>query len=114
MDVWLHQILKHIAYELDADITPSFKALTGDGMSETEIKRYLPQVIRLCRNTLQVLERAHQSIKGPIQDEYDRMHDCHSVVGDALRTARQTLEAIVNVTPLEIQNYIYPSVQEVN
>lgn len=111
--IWLRQILKGIAYELTADIIPCFKALVGDGMSETEIKRYLPQVIRLCRNTLQVLERAQQIIKGPIQDEYDRMHDGHSVVGDALRTARQNLEAIVNLTPLEIQNYIYPSVQEV-
>lgn len=111
--VWLRQILKHIAYELDADIIPSFKALTGDGMSKADIKRYLPQVIRLCRYTLQVLDSAQQSIKGSIQDEYDRMRDGQSVVGDALTIARQTLEAIINLTHPEIQNYIYPPVQEV-
>lgn len=112
--VWLRRILKHIAYKLSADIIPSFKALTGDGMSEDDIKRHLPQVMRLCRYTLQVLESAQQSIKGPIQDEYDRMRDGQSVVGDALVIARQTLEAIINLTPPEIQNYIYPPVQEVN
>jgi len=112
--VWLRRILKQIAYKLSADIIPSFKALTGDGMSEDDIKRHLPQVMRLCRYTLLVLESAQQSIKAPIQDEYDRMREGQSVVGDALATARQTLEAIINLTPLEIQNYIYPSVQEVN
>ena len=112
--VWLRRILKRIAYKLSADIIPSFKALTGDGMSEDDIKRHLPQVMRLCWYTLQVLESAQQSIKGPIQNEYDRMRNGQSVVGDALETARQTLEAIINLTPSEIQNYIYPSVQEVN
>ena len=112
--VWLRRILKYIAYELTADIIPSFKALTGDGMSTADIERYLPQVIRRCQYTLQVLENAQLSIKGPIQDEYDRMRSGQSIVGDALATARQTLEAIINLTPLEIQNYIYPSVQEVN
>ena len=112
--VWLRRILKHIAYELGADIIPSFKALTGDGMSEADIKNYLPHVTRLCQYTLQVLESAQQSIKGPIQDEYNRMRDGQSVVGDALRTARQTLEAIINLTSPEIQSYISPSVQEVN
>lgn len=112
--VWLRRILKHIAYELSADIIPSFKALTGDGMSEADIKNYLPHVTRLCQYTLQVLESAQQSIKGPIQDEYDRMRDGQSVVGDALATAQQTLEAIINLTSPEIQSYISPSVQEVN
>lgn len=112
--VWLRQILKGIAYELGADIIPSFKALTGDGMSEADIKNYLPHVIKLSQYALQVLENAQLSIKGPIENEYDRMRDGQSVVGDALATARQTLEAIINLTPPKIQNYIYPSVQEVN
>ena len=104
--VWLRRILKYIAYELSADIIPSFKALIGDGMSGADIKRHLPQVMKLCRYTLQVLESAQQSIKGPIQDEYDRMRGGQSVVGDALATARQTLEAIINLTPPEIKKYI--------
>jgi hypothetical protein len=105
--VWLRQILKHIAYELGSDIIPSFKALIGDGMSGADIKRHLPQVMKLCRYTLQVLESAQQSIKGPIQDEYDRMQQGWSIVGNALEVAKQALEDIVNLTPHEIQRKIY-------
>jgi hypothetical protein len=109
--VWLRRILKHIAYELTADIIPSFKALTGDGMTDADIERYLPQVIKSCQSTLQTLEKAQLNIKGPIQQEYDRMRDGWSIVGSALTVARQALEGIINLTPPEIQSSIYPPVE---
>lgn len=104
--VWLRRILKYIAYELSADIIPSFKALKGDGMSAADIERYLPQVIKLSQYALQALENAQLSIKGPIQNEYDRMQQGWSIVGNALGIARQALEGIINLTPPKIQSQI--------
>jgi hypothetical protein len=105
--VWLRRILKHIAYELSADIAPSYKALKGDGMSDADIALNLPHVNKIIQDTLRVLENAQLSIKGPIQNEYDRMQQGWSIVGDALVIARQALEDIINLTPPKIQSQIY-------
>jgi hypothetical protein len=110
--LWLSRILKIIAYELSASIIPSFKALTGDGMSKADIDRHLTQVERRCMEVLQELERARLNIK-PISREYERMRHGKSVVGDALVHARETLEEIIGLTPPDIQNQICPTVQEV-
>ena len=110
---WLTQILKHTAYELSASIIPSFKALTGDGMTQSQIDQHLPNVERRCQEVLQRLERARQTIKGRIHDEYDRMRHGESVVGDALAHAREMLEEIIDLTPPDIQRYIHHSVEEV-
>ena len=111
--VWLGRILKITAYELTADIIPSFTALTGDGMAQTQVAQHLPYVERRCQEVLQGLERARQTIKGRIQDEYDRMRHGESVVGDALANAREALEEIIDLTPPDIQRQIYPTVLEV-
>ena len=110
---WLTQILKHTAYELSASIIPSFKALTGDGMTQSQIDQHLPNVERRCQEVLQGLERARQTIKGRIHDEYERMQHGESVVGDALAHAREMLEEIIDLGPPEIQQYIYRPVEEV-
>ncbi len=105
--VWLRRILKHIAYELSADIAPSFKALKGDGMSDTDITHNLPRVNKIIQDTLRVLENAQLGIKGPIQNEYDRMQQGWSIVWDALEIARQALEDIIKLTSPEVQRRIY-------
>jgi hypothetical protein len=105
--VWLGRILKHTAYELSASITPSFKALTGDGMTQSQVDQNLPSVERRCQEVLAELERARQAIKGRIHDEYDRIHRGESVVGEALRHAREMLEEIIDLTPPNIQLQIY-------
>jgi len=110
--LWLSRILKLVAFELSASIIPSFKALTGDGMSKADIERHLTQVERRCLEVLQELERARLNIK-PISREYDRMKYCESAVGDALANAREMLEDIILLTPPKIQAYINPPVQEV-
>jgi hypothetical protein len=109
----LRGILIHAAYELSASITPSFKALTGDGMPRSQIKQRLPHVQRRCQEVLQELERARQTIKGRIREEYDRMRYGESVVGDALTHAREMLEEVIDLTPPDIQRQIYRSVEEV-
>jgi hypothetical protein len=113
MHDWLSQTLVWHAYELSASLIPSFKALSGDGMSTTNINQHLPHVERRCQEVLQGLERARQTIKGRIQDEYDRMRQGESVVGDALAHAREMLEEIIDLTPPDIQRQIYPTVLEV-
>lgn len=110
--IWLRQILKIIAYELSADIIPSFKALAGDGMSKANIDRHLPQVERRCLEVLQELESARLNIK-PISREYGRMKYGESAVGDSLAHAREMLEEIIDLAPFEIKSYIYPPVHEV-
>ena len=110
---WLTQILKHTAYELSASIIPSFKALTGDGMTQSQIDQHLPYVERRCQEVLQELERARITITGNIKDEYDRMRHGESVVGDALAHAREMLEEIIDLGPPDIQRQIYPTVLEV-
>jgi hypothetical protein len=111
--VWLGRILKIIAYELTADIIPSFKALVGDGMKQSQIDQHLPYVERRCKEVLLELERARLTIKGRIHDEYDRMRHGESVVGGALANARGMLEEIIDLIPPEIQSQIYPTVLEV-
>jgi hypothetical protein len=113
MHVWLLDILEHVAYELSATVIPSFKALTGDGMTQSQIDQHLPYVERRCKVVLKELERARQSIKGRIHDEYDRMRQGKSVVGDALTHAREMLEEIIDLTPPDIQRQIYGPVEEV-
>jgi hypothetical protein len=110
---WLREILKITAYQLSASIIPSFKALTGDGMTQSQIDQHLPFVERRCQEVLQKLERARQTIKGRIHDEYNRMRHGESVVGDALAHAREMLEEIIDLTPPEIQRQIYRPVEEV-
>jgi hypothetical protein len=110
---WLSRILKITAYELSASIVPSFKALTGDGITQSQINQHLPYVKRRCQEVLQELERARQTIKGRIHDEYDRMRHGDSVVGDALAHAREMLEEIIELTPLDIQSPISPPVEQV-
>jgi len=111
--IWLSRILNIIAYELSADIIPSFKALVGDGMSKADIDRHMPHVERLCQEVLQGLERARLTIQGSIQGEYDRMKYGESVVGEALASAREMLEDILRLTPPKIQADIKPPVQKV-
>jgi hypothetical protein len=110
---WLREILKITAYQLSASIIPSFKALTGDGMTQSQIDQHLPYVERRCQEVLQELERARQIIKGRIRDEYDRMRHGEPVVGDALANARGMLEEIIDLTPPDIQRQIYRPVEEV-
>jgi len=111
--VWLNRILKVTARQLSDSIIPSFNALTGDGMTSAQINRHLPHVERRCQEVLQELERARQTIKGRIHEEYDRMRHGESVVGDALAQAREMLEEIIDLTPPHIQRQIYPPVQRV-
>jgi hypothetical protein len=111
---WLREILRITAYKLSATIIPSLKALTGDGMTQSQIDQHLPYVERRCKEVLQGLERARQTIKGRINDEYGRMRHGESVVGAALAHAREMLEEIINLGPPEIQQYIYRPVEEVN
>jgi hypothetical protein len=110
---WLREILRITAYELSASLVPSFKALTGDGMSQAQINQHLPHVERRCQEVLQGLERARITITGNIKDEYARMRHGESVVGDALAHARELLEEIIDLGPAEIQRYIYRPVEEV-
>ena len=110
---WLRAILKITAYELSAIIIPSFKALPGDGLSNGDVKQYLPYVERRTQAVLQKLECARLTIKGRIDDEYDRMQQGESVVGDALAHARRMLEEIIDLTPPDIQRQIYCSVEGV-
>ena len=95
------------AHQLSADIIPSDRALTGDGMSKAAINLHLPQVERRCREVLQELERARLSIK-PVSREYDRMRRGESALGDALVRTRYVLEDIIDLTPPEIRSRIYP------
>ncbi len=111
--IWLRGILIHAAYELSASITPSFKALAGDGMPRSQIKQHLPHVQRRCQEVLQELERARQTIEGRIREEYDRMRYGESVVGDALTHAREMLGEMIDLTPPDIQRQIYRPVGEV-
>ncbi len=110
---WLREILRITAYKLSAIMIPSFKALTGDGMSQAQINQHLPNVERRCQEVLQELERARITITGNIKDEYARMRHGESVVGDALAHARELLEEIIDLGPAEIQRYIYRPVEEV-
>ncbi len=110
---WLRRILLITAYELTESIVPSFKALTGDGMTQSQIDRHLPYVERRCQEVLQELERARQTIKGRIREEYDRMRYGESVVGDALTHAREMLGEMIDLTPPDIQRQIYRPVGEV-
>lgn len=111
--LWLREILKITAHELSASIIPSFKALTGDGMTQSQIDQHLPFVESRCQEVLQELERARITITGNIKDEYARMRHGESVVGDALAHAREVLEEIIDLTPPDIQRQIYPTVLEV-
>ncbi len=111
--IWLNRILKVTARQLSDSIIPSFNALTGDGMTSAQINRHLPHVERRCQEVLLELERARQTIKGRIHDEYDRMRRGESVVGDALAKAREMLEEVIDLTPPHIQRQIYPPVQRV-
>jgi DNA-binding transcriptional ArsR family regulator len=111
--LWLSRILKIIADEFSADIIPSFKALVGDGMTQSQVDQHLPYIERRCQEVLQELERARLTVKGNIKDEYARMRHGESEVGDALTHAREMLEEIIGLTPPDIQNQICPTVQEV-
>jgi cell division septum initiation protein DivIVA len=111
--IWHSRILTATARQLSEIIIPSFNALTGDGMTQSQVDQYLPHVERRCQEVLQELERARQTIKGRIHNEYARMRHGESVVGDALAQAREMLEEIIDLTPLDIQRQIYPLVQEV-
>lgn len=111
--IWLSRILKATARQLSESIVPSFNALTGDGMTQSQVDQYLPHVERRCQEVLQELERARQTIKGRIHDEYARMRHGESVVGDALAKAREMLEEVIDLTPPHIQRQIYPPVEEV-
>lgn len=111
--VWLRQILKIIAYEFSADIIPSFKALVGDGMTQSQVDQHLPYIERRSQEVLQELERARLTIKGNIKDEYARMRHGKSEVGDALAHAREMLEEIIDLGPPEMQRQICPTVLEV-
>ena len=113
MHDWLSQTLVWHAYELSASIIPSFKALIGDGMTQSQVDQHLPYVERRCQDVLQGLERARLTIKGNIKDEYARMRHGASVVGDALARARELLEEIIDLGPAEIRHYIYRPVEEV-
>jgi hypothetical protein len=110
---WLRQTLVWHSYQLTANIIPSFKALTGDGMTQSQINQLLPHVERRCQEVMQELERARLTIKGNIKDEYARMRHGASVVGDALAHARELLEEIIDLGPAEIRHYIYRPVEEV-
>ncbi len=110
---WLRQTLVWHSYQVTASIIPSFKALTGDGMTQSQINQQLPHVERRCQEVMQELERTRQTIKGRIHDEYDRMRHGESVVGDALTHARKMLEEIIDLTPTNIQRQIYRPVEEV-
>ncbi len=111
--LWLKDILKHVAHELSATVIPSFKALTGDGMTQAQVNQHLPYVERRCQGVLQELERARLTIKGRIHDEYNRMRHGESVVGDALAHAREMMKEIIDLTPPDIQRQIYRPVEEV-
>lgn len=110
---WLREILKITAHELSESIIPSFKALTGDGMTQSQVAQHFPYVERRCQEVLQELERARLTIKGRIHDEYDRMRRGESVVGDALAQAREMLEEIIDLTPPDVQRQIHGPVEEV-
>lgn len=110
---WLREILRITAYKLSAIMIPSFKALTGDGMSQAQINQHLPHVEQRCQEVLQELERARITITGNIKSEYTRMRQGESVVGDALAHARELLEEIIDLGPAEIQHYTYRPVEEV-
>ena len=82
-------------------------------MAQAQVDQHLPYVERRCQEVSQELERARLTIKGRIQDEYDRMRHGESVVGDALAHTREMLEEIIDLTPPDIQRCIYPTIQEV-
>jgi hypothetical protein len=82
-------------------------------MTQTQNDQDLPYVERRCQGILQELERARQTIKGRIRDEYERMRRGESVVGDALAHAREMLEELIDLTPADIHRDIHRTVEEV-
>ena len=105
---WLKQAPIWTAYELGADILPAFVALVGDGMSDADVRRLLPEVRSRIKSLVVDLHRAQTLVELSTSTEYRRMRSGSSVIGDALSRARQGLEAIVNLTPPNIQHQIFP------
>jgi hypothetical protein len=105
---WLKQAPIWTAYELGADVLPAFVALVGDGMPDADVGRLLPQVRSRVKLLVVDLHQAQTLVKSSIGAEYIWMRSGSSVIGDVLSKARQELEAIVNLTPPNIQHQIFP------
>jgi hypothetical protein len=105
---WLKKAPLCTAYELGADVLPAFIALVGDGMADADVKRLLPQVRSRIKSLVIDLHQAQTLVRLSISAEYRRMRSGSSVIGDVLSRARQELEAIVNLTPPNIQSQIRP------
>jgi hypothetical protein len=105
---WLKKAPIWVAYELGAYILPAFGALVGDGMPDADVRRLLPEVRSRIKSLVVDLHQAQTLVKLSIGAEYRRMRSGSSVIGSALSRARQELEAIVNLTPPNIQSQICP------
>lgn len=103
---WLRKILIYCAYELSSDVLPSFEALTGDGLSETQVKVLMPTVQHACSRAIAILENARRKITGNIKEEYRRMEDGKSVVEDSLVQVRTLMEGLIKQLPLRLQTEI--------
>ncbi len=106
--LWLQNAPIWTAYELGADVLPAFSALVGEGMPDADVKRLLPQVRSRIKSIVVDLHQAQTLVNLSMGTEYRRMRSGSSVIGDVLSRARQELEAIVNLTPPNIQHQIFP------
>ena len=100
---WLRKILLDYAYELGADILPSVGALTGDGLTDNQVRALMPAAQQACAQAIAILENARLQIAGNIQGEYRRMEVSQSVVEDALLKTRILLEGCITRLPQHLQ-----------
>jgi hypothetical protein len=104
---WLRRLPLYYAYELSADIIPSFKALTGDGLNSAQVQALMPAVRQACSQALFILEGARQVAKGDIGSEYRQMKAGHSVVETTLVQVRKLIFNCITQLPPHVQAAIF-------
>jgi hypothetical protein len=105
---WLRRVHLYYAYELSADILPSFEALSGDGLTSAQVQALMPAVRQACSQALLILEGSRQKIKEGIGAEYRRMKAGHSIAEDALQQVRNLIFNCITQLPMHIQTDILP------
>ncbi len=103
---WLRGILISFAYDLGADIKPSFNALVGDGLPIEQVREIAPAVEMACNQSAEILEKARLAIAGDIRSEYQRMKSGESTIANALVQVRISLDSCISMLPKNLQTEI--------
>ena len=95
---WIKQRPINIAYELGWKVLPAIFALSGDGVSNQEIKKHLPGLVQQIADLVNQCEKTLPQIKKPIRYEYGRWRNENSIITPLLESALSIIGSAIYIT----------------